>query len=240
MKRVFSGILAALVLMILLVAPCFAQETEIASPETSGAHIEDADIPSEETADAEEPGEEIIDDTSADILTDAWNWVMDKKDDIMAIILLIAAALYKLGSAVIKKKILPEITKQSERVTEMASAAGKITQTNAANFMATVEEFKKILNEDEEREKRLSEAIAASERNREEYRQMCEKYEAQNKALVASLVAQEQMVYEALMSAKLTDVRKEEIERQHLKRLNEYESLEDTVNGGDADEAVAS
>ena len=112
-------------------------------------------------------------------------------------------------------------------------------QTTKTNFELAINELKQILQEDEAREKRLCEAIAASEGNKEEYRAMCEKYEVQNKALVAALLAQEQMVYESLMSAKLTDVRKEEIERQHLERMNAYKALMPSENGGDADEDVA-
>ena len=233
MKRIFCGILAALVLMILLVAPCFAADATATEVIVEGGTVIDA-VPESGIA-GEAPDETQV----TDVLTDGWNWLMGHKDDIMAGILLIAATLYKLGTSAIKKKILPDITKQSETTTEIAAAAGKLTQANKANFEAAISELKKILDGDEERETRLCEAIAASERNKEEYRNMCEKYEVQNKALVAALLAQEQMVYESLMSAKLTDVRKEEIERQHLERMNAYKALMPSENGGDADEDVA-
>ena len=60
-------------------------------------------------------------------------------------------------------------------------------------------------------------------KTKEEYKDLCIQLMTQNKVMVTALMAQEQMTYETLMSAKLTDVRKEEIEKQHLQFKSAFE-----------------
>ena len=128
MKRVFL-ILMAVMLLFALALPCVAADS---------LTVVD-DVEDEAIADGEDGG--------VDVITDFWNWLMSHKDDIMAMILLVAAALYKWGSGAIKKHIIPELEKQGAKVADMASAAGKITLTNKNNFEQVMNEVKEVIKE---------------------------------------------------------------------------------------------
>lgn len=221
MKRVFL-ILMAVMLLFALVLPCVAADSLTVID----------DVEDEVIADDEDGG--------VDVITDFWNWLMSHKDDIMAMILLVAAALYKWGSGAIKKHIIPELEKQGAKVVDMASAAGKITLTNKDNFEQVMNEVKEVIKEGNEREQVFLEAVRVCNDTKDQYAALCGELRAQNEALGSALMAQEQMIYETLMSAKLTDARKAEVEAQHLKLKDTYEALLKRENGGEADASVGS
>ena len=211
MKRIWI-VFTVVLLMMTLALPCFA-----------------------ETATEENVWVQIF---GFDIVTEGYNWIMGHKDDIMAGVLLVAAALYKWGSGVLKKKVIPKLEAQSDTTTNIATAAGKLTQANKEYFKQALEEVKAVMAEGGEREKVFLQAVEVLEKSKEEYRLMCEQMIDQNDKLRAALMAEGQMVYEALMSAKLTDARREEIEAKYLKLRSEYEALTAEKTGGDTDEAV--
>lgn len=224
MKRVFF-IFLTVALIFTAVLPCWAEGLTVVDGAEEGEALQE-----------DEPavGGEI------DVITDFWNWIMGHKDDIMAMILLVAAALYKWGAGAIKKKIIPALEEQGTTVADMASAAGKITLANKDNFEKVMDEVRELIRSGGEREKVFLEAVKICDDSKAQYAEMCGKLEAQNAALASALMAQEQMIYETLMSARLTDARKEEVETQHLKLKATYEALLVPENGGEADEAVES
>ena len=206
MKRIF---LIAFILCIVMATmlPCSAIEV----------HTEAAAV-----TDAIDVGEG---DFSTDWLTDLWETIKEHKSDIMTLALLIVAAIFEIAWKHFSKKVLPIILQALEKVKEMATAAGKITQTNKEQFSEVIGEMKGILAAGGDREKVLLDALAISEKNKEEYKAMCEQHAVQNQIMVTALMAQEQMIYETLMSAKLTDARKEELEKQHLYLKGKYEAI---------------
>lgn len=206
MKRIF---LIAFILCIVMAAmlPCSAMEVHTdTSAETDVVDVGDGGF-------------------STDWLTDLWETIKEHKSDIMTVVLLIVAAIFELAWKNFSKNVLPTITKALEKVKEMATAAGKITQTNKEQFSEVIGEVRGVLAAGGDREKVLLNALALSETREKEYKVMCEQYAAQNQTLVTALMAQEQMNYETLMSAKLTDARKEEIEKQHLYLKGKYEAM---------------
>lgn len=221
MKRIFI-ILVAVLMVVSLSLPCFANEAVLES-ETAGL-------------------ETVVDDTAYDEET------MDVIAEIIGFVKYffgeyaaeMAAAVIGVVAIVFKKKfkqfvevIFPAIKKQVNATVEMAAEAGKITVENKKYVEDSLSQMKKILENDEEREKRLVEALETERKTTEEYRAMCEGYEAAIKEFAAAALSQGSMVYDALMSAKLTDVRKEEIEKQYLKGKAVYEAIIFKEDGGD-------
>lgn len=210
MKRIFF-VLVTVVLVLMAVMPCFAQETLTVEEIPTGTVEVGAKI--------------------KDWVTVAYEWTMSHWDDIMGIVLFVAAIIYKFGSGVFKNKILPELQAQGNTTIAMASAAGKLTQATKENFDKVIKEVKEFLIQAEERELSLTEALAEAGRSKEEYRLLCECYQQKNQEIATALLAQEQMIYDTLMSAKLTDMRKAEIERQHLANKTAYQALAARIEG---------
>lgn len=225
MKKCFL-FLAVIMTVMLLAFPCSAEDAaSVTAEETS------TDAGSVTIVDG---GEKVA---TGDWLTNLFSFGMDFLDEyedrIMAGVLLVAAIIYKTGAATIKKKILPKIEKQGENAMGMITVAGKLTKTNKENFDAVINEVKGVLAEDSEREKRLLTALDTERKTTEAYREICENYENMIREFSSASLSQGAMVYEALMSAKLTDVRKEEIEKRYLEQKNFYENIVMVIEKGE-------
>lgn len=223
MKRVFI-VFIALLAVITLVLPCFANEA----------------VPEVDPIESETVIEDATDGVGEDVLSEIFGFVKYFFGEYAAEL---AAAALGLVAIVFKKKfknfvevILPSIKKQVSTTIEMAAAAGKLTEENKNNFEQSLSKMKEILDGDEEREKRFLEALETERKTTEEYRALCEGYRATIKEFAAAALSQGEMVYDALMSAKLTDVRKAEIEKQHLKSKAVYEDIISREDGGDAND----
>lgn len=218
MKRLFSIFCVLLIVLNFVAFSCYAQETDDEMTVETEAPVESETV---ETGEEDELGgaDNPIKQTQ-DWLTEFWETLMSHKDDIMAAILFIVATLYELGSKRLSKKVLPMVQAQSKTNTSIANATGKVVEANREYF------------------ERAIEALEVSEKTKEQYRVMCEKYKEQNEKVIKASLSLEQMIYEALMSAKLSDLRKEEIERQHIMCKRNYEALLDDLKDGDVDEAV--
>lgn len=207
MKRVLLVVLLAVCLMFASVISCAAMEVEIAE----GAAEEEVDW-----------------------LTDLNDAIKENKDDVIALCLALAGILFEAGVIFFYKKIWPKletfIKQQSEKAMEMAKASGQITQTNKNQFDEILKEVKSILTDGSEREQILLKAMETETKTKEEYKALCEQMMTRYGVMVTALIAQEQMTYETLMSAKLTDVRKEEIEKQHLQSKALLEAAANSVS----------
>ena len=230
MKRIFL-FLAVIMAVLTFALPCFAEEPQSVTMEVASVDTEAATVME---------GEENA--TTQDWLTELFGigleFLDEYEDRIMAGVLLVVAIIYKVGSATVKKKILPKIEQQGANAIEMISAAGKLTKTNKENFDAVISEVKGVLAEDNEREKRLISALETERMTTEAYREICKNYENMIREFSSASLSQGAMVYEALMSAKLTDVRKEEIERQYLGNKAVYENILYEIKEGSGDEDV--
>jgi hypothetical protein len=227
MKRIFL-IIAVIMTVMMFMLPCFAEETAVVTSEAVSVDTEAVTVV-----------EGDVNTSTQDWLTNLFSLGVDFLDEyedrIMAGVLLVAAIIYKAGAATIKKKILPKIEKQGENAMGMITAAGKLTKTNKENFETVIDEVRSILAEDSEREKRLLTALETEHKTTEEYRNMCEQYRKQICEFSSVSLAQSAMIYEALMSAKLTDVRKEEIEKQYLKQKEFYENIVLVIEKGEGE-----
>lgn len=216
MKRMFFATFLVVCLMTVLFVPCVAVETAL--PDMT----------------VEQQG-------GFDWLTDLWDTVMAHKSDILTVFILAVATLYEIGSSKIKNKVIPGVEKACKKAKEIAGVAGQITQDNKAQFKEMIEEMRGILAAGSEHENLLLAALEQSEATKEEYKRLFEAQLLNMQTLSSALMAQEQMAYETLMSAKLTDVRKEEIERQHLRLKAIFEAIGTAEEKrGEEDETMAS
>ena len=206
MKRIFAAMMVVVLFVALMTSTCYATED-----------YPEAQVVEGTTGDALAGDEDVI---SQDWLTDLRDSIRENKDDIAALCIVLAGALFEAGLIYFKKKVWPQIEsfvkKQSENAMEMAKASGKITQKNKEQFEEVLAEVKSILAEGSERESILLKAMETETKTKDEYKALCEKMFVYLNTVATAMAAQEQMTYETLMSAKLTDVRKEEIEKQHL------------------------
>ncbi len=213
MKRIFVVLTIVMLIMAFLSSTCYAMED---SPVVQEGEETDGDVVG--------GGDDTV---PQDWLTDLRDAIRANKDDIAALCIILAGALFEAGVIYFKKKIWPAIDKfikqQSEKAMEMAKASGQITQANKKQFEEVLQEVRAILTDGSERERVLLNAMETEAKTKEEYKDLCIQLMTQNKVMVTALMAQEQMTYETLMSAKLTDVRKEEIEKQHLQFKSAFE-----------------
>lgn len=224
MKRILI-FTAIIVVLFSAVFPCFAEET--ASEDAMAAEV-------------------TVDETAEDDV--GWDWLSQAyedgisflglhADEIAAAIILISSFMDKKKTKVVTDEVLPKVKEQGKVVIDMAEAAGNIIKENKAAFFENLTEMKKILNDDEEREKRLLAALDTEHKTTEQYQALCEQYVDMLHTFAAAAISQGAMTYEALMSAKLTDVRKEEIEKEYLKNKAMYEEILSCEIGGADDEA---
>lgn len=220
MKRIFATLMVVVLFVALMTSTCYAMED-----------YPEAQVVEGTTGDALPGDEDVI---SQDWLTDLWDYIRANKSNITTLCLVAAGLLFELGAIYFKKKIWPAIEKflkqQSEKTMEMAKASGQITQTNKKQFEEILGEFKAIIADGSEREKTLLKAMETERKTKEEYKALCEQLVTRYNVMVTALMAQEQMTYETLMSAKLTDVRKEEIEKQHLQYKAALEAATNPVS----------
>lgn len=206
MKRIFVVLTIVMLIMAFLSSTCYAMEDY---PVVKEGEETDGDVVG--------GGDDTV---PQDWLTDLRDAIRANKEDITTLCLAVAGILFEIGAVYFYKKIWPKIEEfikqQSEKALEMAKASGKITQKNKEQFEEVLTEVRAILADGSERESILLKAMETETKTKDEYKALCEKMFVYLNTLATAMAAQEQMTYETLMSAKLTDVRKEEIEKQHL------------------------
>ena len=149
-------------------------------------------------------------------------YAMENKSDIATIALLVVAAIMRSIAKTTAKKVLPEAAAQIRATKELADGiATQDTEREKKNeaWKAAADiilnKMQEKLDESEERDKLLARSTAALEASDKRYCEMTQ-------LLATALMTQATTTYDALMSAKLTDIRKEEIERNYLEQRAAY------------------
>lgn len=149
-------------------------------------------------------------------------YAMENKDDIVAVVLVIVLAIMKGIVNKIVKKVGPEVAKQTRDIAELAvnmvDHENQVAKDNKewrelANGI--LEKMQEKLDNAEERDKLLARSTLALEKSDA-------RYAAMTRILAEAFMAQATTSYDALMSAKLTDIRKEEIEANYLNQKKAY------------------
>ena len=149
-------------------------------------------------------------------------YALENKSDIVTIVLLVVAAIMRSMAKTIAKKVLPEAAAQIKATKELADGIATKDDERAKKNEAWKQAADNILNkmqekldESEERDKLLARSTAALKASDKRYCEMTQ-------LLATALMTQATTTYDALMSAKLTDIRKEEIERNYLEQRAAY------------------
>lgn len=149
-------------------------------------------------------------------------YALENKDDIVSVILVIVMVIMRSIVNKIVKNISPKVSQQVEGVAVLAqqmidheNTVAEDNRTWRAASDAILDKIQEKLDNAEERDKLLTRATLALEASDKRYTEM-------TKILAEAFLTQATTNYDALMSAKLTDIRKAEIEENYLKQKKAY------------------
>ena len=166
-------------------------------------------------------------------------YAMENKSDIATIALLVVAAIMRSIAKTTAKKVLPEAAAQIKATKELAdgiatqdSEREKKNEAWKAAADLVLDKMQDKLNESEERDKLLTRATEALEASDKRYSEM-------TKLLAEAFMLQATTNYDTLMSAKLTDIRKAEIEKNYLNQKEFYSRLYELCSANVGEVAVS-
>ena len=166
-------------------------------------------------------------------------YAMENKSDIATIALLVVAAIMRSIAKTTAKKVLPEAAAQIKATKELAdgiatqdSEREKKNEAWKAAADLVLDKMQDKLNESEERDKLLTRATEALEASDKRYSEM-------TKLLAEAFMLQATTNYDTLMSAKLTDIRKAEIEKNYLNQKEFYSRIYELCSANVGEVAVS-
>ena len=165
-------------------------------------------------------------------------YAMENKSDIATIALLVVAAIMRSIAKTTAKKVLPEAAAQIKATKELADGIATQDDERAKKNEAwkaaadlVLDKMQDKLNESEERDKLLTRATEALEASDKRYSEM-------TKLLAEAFMLQATTNYDTLMSAKLTDIRKAEIEKNYLNQKKFYTHIYELCSANVGEEAA--
>ena len=165
-------------------------------------------------------------------------YALENKSDITTTILLIIVAIVCSIAKTIAKKVLPEAAAQIKATKELAYGIATQDDERAKKNEAwkqaadlVLDKMQEKLNESEERDKLLTRATEALEASDKRYSEM-------TKLLAEAFMLQATTNYDTLMSAKLTDIRKAEIEENYLNQKKFYTQIYELCSANAGEEAA--
>lgn len=152
-------------------------------------------------------------------------YAMENKNDVVAVVLAIVLVIMKGIVNKMVKKLGPEVAEQTSNLAELAvnmvdheNQVAKDNKEWREKANGILEKMQEKLDNAEERDKLLARSTLALEKSDA-------RYAAMTKILAEAFMAQATTNYDALMSAKLTDIRKQEIESNYLNQKKTYVTI---------------
>lgn len=165
-------------------------------------------------------------------------YALENKDDIVSVILVVVMVIMRSIVNKIVKNISPKVSQQVEGVAvlaqQMIEHENKVAEDNKewrALSDGILDKMQEKLDNAEERDKLLERATLALEASDKRYTEM-------TRILAEAFITQAATNYDALMSAKLTDIRKAEIEENYLKQKKAYAMICELCADSAVDEAA--